>query len=152
MPAAVGQPAPDFSLTDQQNNKVSLADLKGQKALLVFIPFPFTGICQNELCAIRDDYSALEGLGAKIVVITCDTRHANRRWTEDNNFQFQILSDFWPHGETCKAYGCFNETTGSAWRASFVLDANGLVREIIRTEALNIPREHEAYSKALAAV
>jgi peroxiredoxin len=150
--ATIGQPAPDFTLADQQNNQVSLSDLKGQKSIIVFIPFPFTGNCEAELCSIRDDYAALEGHSAKIVAITCDTRHANRRWTEDNNFQFPILSDFWPHGATCQAYGCFNETTGSAWRWSFVLDAEGIVREIIKTDALNIVREHAAYDKALAAI
>lgn len=152
MAAQIGQPAPDFTLLDQQGNKVSLSDFKGQKTIVVFIPFPFTGNCQNELCAIRDDYSQFEGLGAKIVSITCDTRHANRRWTEDNNFQFPILSDFWPHGATCQAYGCFNETTGSAWRWSFVLDAEGIVRDIIKSESLSEVREHAAYEKALAAV
>ena len=60
MPAVVGQPAPDFSLRDQSNNTVSLADLKGQKALIVFIPFPFTGTCDGEACALRDDLGALE--------------------------------------------------------------------------------------------
>jgi peroxiredoxin (alkyl hydroperoxide reductase subunit C) len=152
MPAVIGQPAPNFELRDQQNNVVSLSDLRGQRVLLVFIPFPFTGTCQNELCAIRDDFSDLEGMGARIVAITCDTRHANRRWTEDQGFQFPILSDFWPHGATCQAYGCFNEATGGALRWSFLIDENGVVREIIKSQTPAEAREHAAYARALAAV
>jgi peroxiredoxin len=152
LPATIGQPAPDFTLQDQQNNPVSLADLKGSKALIVFIPFPFTGICQGELCAIRDDLAGLEGLGAKVVAITCDTRHSNRVWSEQNDFTFPILSDYWPHGETTKTFGCFNEATGGSWRWSFVLDQNGIVREIIKTETTSQPREYEQYKKALASV
>jgi peroxiredoxin len=152
MAATIGQKAPDFRLPDQQNNPVSLEDLRGSKALIVFIPFPFTGICLGELCAIRDDLPSLEGLGAKVIAITCDTRHANRVWSEQNGFQFPILSDYWPHGVTCQSYGCFNEATGGSWRWSFVLDAEGIVREIVKTETTSQPREYEAYKKALASI
>jgi len=150
--AEIGGLAPNFHLPDQQNNIVSLADLNGQKALIVFIPFPFTGVCQGELCTIRDDYGSLSALGAKVVAITCDTRHSNRRWTEDNNFQFPILADYWPHGAVTQAYGCFNEATGGAWRWSFVLDAEGVVRAIVKSDALSQPREFEAYKTALSKV
>ncbi len=152
MPAVIGQAAPDFQLQDQQNNPVSLADLRGQKALIVFIPFPFTGICQAELCAIRDDYAALQALDARIVAITCDTRFSNDRWSQDQGFQFPVLSDFWPHGAVSQSYGCFAEAVGAAMRWTFVLDANGIVREIIKSEALSQPREHAAYQKALATI
>ncbi|HLF71778.1 MAG TPA: redoxin domain-containing protein [Dehalococcoidia bacterium] len=151
MPATVGQPAPDFNLRDHQNNQVSLADLRGQKSLIVFIPFPFTGNCQGELCAIRDDFGSLEALGAKVLAITCDTGPSNRRWAEENNFQFQLLSDFWPHGAVAQSYGCFNDMLGCALRWSFVLDGDGVVREIIKTENMGQVREFESYKKALSA-
>ena len=41
---------------------------------------------------------------------------------------FPVLSDFWPHGATAQAYGCFNEQVGVAMRASYILDADGIVR------------------------
>ncbi|VAV92552.1 hypothetical protein MNBD_ACTINO01-2452, partial [hydrothermal vent metagenome] len=43
MTLAAGTPAPDFTLIDQNKEEVSLDALKGSKALIVFIPFPFTG-------------------------------------------------------------------------------------------------------------
>ena len=62
------------------------------------------------------------------------------------------LSDYWPHGATAQAYGAFNEERGAANRYTFVLDAGGVVREVINTESLGIAREFEAYAEALAKV
>jgi peroxiredoxin len=152
MPAAVGQPAPDFSLRDHQGNTVSLADLKGSKSLIVFIPFPNTGICDSEACALRDDYSSLSADGSKVVIITAHASPLNKMWAEKHNIPFPVLSDYWPHGATAKAYGCFNEQVGVAMRASYVLDADGIVREIIQTGALGEQREHSQYAKALGAL
>lgn len=152
MPAVIGQPAPDFSLRDQANNTVSLADLKGQKALIVFIPFPFTGICDSEACAVRDDLKALQDLGAKVVVITAHAGPTNRKWAAENNLTFPVLSDFWPHGAVAQAYGAFNDQIGVAVRQSFVLDKDGIVREIIKSEQLGQAREHAAYARALAQI
>lgn len=150
MAATIGQAAPDFTLTDQDNNKVSLADLRGQKALVVFIPFPFSSICQAELCEIRDDLSNLAGLGAKVVVITVGSRHVLQKWAEEQKFAFPVLSDFWPHGAVAQAYGCFNDQLGVATRATYVLDATGTVRAIVQTDSIGQARAHEEYAKALS--
>jgi len=151
MPAEVGKPAPDFTLRDTDNNPVSLSDLKGKKAVIVFIPFPWTGICDGEACAIRDD-QGFQNEGAETVIITTYPRPALKQWSEQNNLGVKVLSDFWPHGATAQAYGCFNEQMGVAMRASFVLDENGIVKEIIRTDTLPEKREHDLYKKALSAI
>ena len=152
MPATVGQKAPDFKLKDQKNQDVSLEDLKGHKALVVFIPHPFTGICESEVCALRDDASALAGLDAKVVVITNYPRPALNEWATKLGVEFPLLSDFWPHGDVAREYGSFNETFGVTMRWSFVLDKDGIVREIIKTDALPQAREHAAYSRALSSI
>ena len=152
MSLSIGDAAPEFVLKDQEGNEVSLNDLKGRKTLLVFIPFPFTGLCEGELCDIRDNLHRLESLDANVISITCDTRPANKAWADSQNFTFSILSDFWPHGVTAQAYGCFNETTGSAMRATYVLDADGIVRDIIATDSLGDTRSVADYPKALEAI
>ena len=149
---AIGQPAPAFELRNQAKELVSLDDFKGRKTLIVFIPFPFTGICDAEGCAIRDGLGALEAMDANVVVITAHSTPTNAKWAAENNFEFPILSDYWPHGEVSQAYGTFNDTLGAAMRTSFVLDADGIVRDIIATESLGVAREHEAQMNALAAV
>ncbi len=152
MPATIGQPAPDFSLPNHDRARLSLADLKGDKALVVFIPFAFTGICKGELCALRDASDALANLDARVVVITCNAGPSNGAWARENNLPFPILSDFWPHGATSMAYGAFNEDLGCANRHTFVLDAEGVVRDIIATDSLGTAREHAAYVAALEAL
>lgn len=146
---AVGKAAPDFLLRDQSGQRRGLADLAGSKAMVIFMPFAFTRTCEGEMCTLRDNLHHLESSGAKFLVITCDTRHSNRRWAEDQGFNFPILSDFWPHGEVSRAYGSFNEAIGASMRATFVLDENGVVTEIIATERLDIPRDFEEYERAL---
>ena len=99
---AVGDTAPDFTLKDQNGNDVTLSALRGKPVVIVFYPFTFTGVCQGELCEIRDDPSAFERAGAQVLAISCDTRHAQRVWAEQQGFTFPVLSDFWPHGEVAQ--------------------------------------------------
>src|SRR6185312_11838655 len=79
---AVGDVAPDFTLKDQHGNDVTLSALRGKPVVLVFYPFTFTGVCEGELCEIRDDPSVFEGAGAAVLAISCDTRHAQAQWAE----------------------------------------------------------------------
>ncbi|MGZ4690543.1 MAG: peroxiredoxin [Acidimicrobiia bacterium] len=153
MTVEVGQAAPDFTLKDQAGNDVSLSDYKGkQPVVLVFYPFTFTGVCQGELCAIRDDPSTFESAGAAVLAISCDTRHAQAQWAEQQGFTFPVLSDFWPHGAVAKSYGVFNEQLGCANRASFVIDKDGKVAATFASANLATPRSRDEYASALAQV
>jgi peroxiredoxin len=68
--ATVGAPAPAFELRDTEGNMVSLESLKGRKTHVVINPFPFTGTCEGELCAIRDRLADLNELDANVVAIS----------------------------------------------------------------------------------
>ena len=149
MTVQVGSTAPAFSLKDQDGNDVTLDGLTADKTLLVFIPFPFTGICEGELCEIRDHLGDLSESGVQVVVITCDTRYSNKKWAEEQGFNFPILSDFWPHGQVAQQYGCFNDTLGVAQRATYVIDADRVVRRVITTDSITTPRDFESYEGAL---
>lgn len=152
MAIEIGRPAPDFTLPNQEREPVSLSDLRDRRTLLVFIPFPFTGVCEAELCTLRDHLADLSALDANVVAITCDTPFANKRWSEDNAFGFSVLSDFWPHGEVARAYGAFNEAIGAANRRTVILDADGVVRAVVESPDLGTPREYDAYVEALAVI
>ena len=152
MSISIGQPAPDFSLPDQNGEVVSLAGLEGSKTLLVFMPFPFTGVCDGEVCAIRDDIADLRDLEANVAVVTCHARPTNARWAQEHGLDYPVLSDFWPHGEVASAYGVFNEKLGVATRSTFVIDSQGVVQDVIATDSLGTAREHDAYAEALAAI
>ncbi len=152
MTAQVGAPAPDFELVDQNRNRVSLADFKGHKTMVVFIPNPFTGVCEGEVCEIRDNIAALGSSDAKVVVITTHGMFTNKTWADQLGVDFPILADYWPHGAVATAYGCFNEKLGIAERSTYVLDADGIVSEIIASDSLGTPREFASYTDALAAL
>jgi len=80
VPVEIGQEAPDFTLKDQDGNDVTLSSFRGQQSVvLVFYPFTFTGVCQGELCEIRDDPSAFDAADAQVLAISCDTRHRRPR-------------------------------------------------------------------------
>ncbi len=149
MPLAIGSPAPEFTLLDTRKAPFGLAQTRGRKTLIVFIPFPFTGICDGEACTLRDHFADLNALDANVVIITTYPYPANKRWAAENGFAFPVLSDFWPHGEVSRRYGVFNEERGCANRATFVLDADGIVREIVASASLGTPREYAAYVAAL---
>jgi peroxiredoxin len=149
---AIGDTAPDFTLKDQHGNDVTLSALRDKPVVLVFYPFTFTGVCEGELCEIRDDPSAFERAGAQVLAISCDSRHAQRIWAEQQGFTFPVLSDFWPHGGVAKAYGVFNEELGCANRATFVIDANGKIVSTFSSPNLGTPRAKAEYEAALSQV
>ncbi|MEY2588712.1 MAG: mycoredoxin-dependent peroxiredoxin [Acidimicrobiaceae bacterium] len=150
MAVEVGQEAPDFTLKDQTNTEVRLSSFRGDKAVaLVFYPFTFTGVCQGELCELRDDNSKYEQAGMQVLAVSCDSRHAQAKWAEEQGFGFPVLSDFWPHGEVAKAYGVFNEALGCANRGTFIIDKEGKVVDSFATENLATPRDASSYQAAL---
>lgn len=148
MTLQIGTAAPEFTLLNQSREPVSLADLKGARSVIVFIPFAFTRTCQGELCQIRDEYSMFNDAGARVVAVTCNTLHANRSWAEQQGFEFDILSDFWPHGAVSRSYESFNEDYGYAERTTYFLD-DGIVTGVTRSDALGEARDFEDYRMAL---
>jgi peroxiredoxin len=148
-----GQAAPDFTLKDQDGNDVTLSSFRGsQSVVIVFYPFTFTGVCEGELCALRDDLSEFDAVKAQVLAISCDSRHAQKQWSTQQGFTFPVLSDFWPHGEVAKAYGVFNDALGCANRATFVLDKDGVISSTFSSPDLGTPRAKAEYEEALAKV
>lgn len=151
MPAEIGQPAPDFTLKNHDGQEVSLSDYRGDKAVaLVFFAFTFSGICEDELCQIRDDFAEFASADVQVVAVSCNARHAQGKWAEENGYEFPVLSDFWPHGEVTQAYGVFNEVLGAPHRATFLIDRDGVVVDHFQTPDVLTPREKERYTEALA--
>jgi peroxiredoxin len=148
--ADIGSKAPAFSGTDQHGEAVSLEGLAGTPVLLVFYPFTFTGICEGELCRLRDDHSQFEAAGVQIVAVSCDPGPSQKRWAEEQGWTFPVISDFWPHGAIAQAYGVFNEERGCAWRATILIGADGTVVDTFSTDSLGTPREADRYTEALA--
>lgn len=151
MTIEVGQPAPAFTLKDQDGADVSLSDFAGEKAVaLVFYPFTFTGICEGELCQLRDDIAIYETAGVQVLAVSCDSKNSQKVWAEQQGYTFPLLSDFWPHGAAAQAYGVFNDVVGCANRATFLIDTDGIVVDAFATDSLGTAREADRYAEALA--
>ncbi len=152
MPLAVGDRAPDFTLKDQNNQDVRLADFHGRKAvLLVFYPLAFTGTCQGELTEIRDHLPVYSNDAVQVVTVSVDSTYSHKVWSLQQGFEFPLLADFWPHGGVASAYDVFDQSTGRANRGTFLIDAAGVIRfaEMLGPRE---PRDQTAWQQALKAL
>ena len=149
---AVGSVAPDFELTNQHGQKVSLASFRDKKNVVVlFYPFAFSGICTGELCALRDDLAPFQNDQVELLAISCDPMYSLKAFADAEKYEFSLLADFWPHGEVAKKYGVFQAERGFSTRGTFVIDKSG----VIRWSVVNGPgeaRDVAAYKAALAAI
>ena len=127
MSLSAGDRAPEFSLPDQDKQVVSLADLRGTPVLLVFYPFAFSGICTGELCQLRDELTTYTDAGVRVLAISTDPVFSLKAFKAQEGFDFDLLSDFWPHGSVAQEYGVFNDKAGMALRGTFLIDAQGTV-------------------------
>lgn len=147
---AVGAPAPDFTLRDQNQQSVTLSEFRAAKnVLLVFFPLAFTGICQGELDQLRDHLPDYENDASVVLAISVGPPSTHKVWATQSGFTFRLLSDFWPHGAVSQAYGVFNDAAGYPNRGTFVIDRSG----IIQFAEVNQPgeaREQQLWTKARA--
>ncbi len=152
MSLEIGQAAPDFTLSNQFGEKVTLSSFQGKKnVVVVFYPYSFTGTCTGELCALRDDLSSFQNENAELLAISVDSMFVQKVFATQENYNFPVLSDFWPHGAVAQAYGIFDEASGSAQRGTYIIDKEGILRwQVVngRGDARNIGD----YKGALAAL
>ena len=150
MSLLVGDQAPDFTLTNQHGESVTLSEFKGKKAVvLVFFPFAFTGICTGELCELRDNFGIFEADNIELLAISCDSKFTQKVFAEQEGYKFSVLSDFWPHGAVAQAYDVFLQEPGMATRATFVINKDG----VVTTKFVTAPgqaRNFADYKKAIA--
>jgi peroxiredoxin len=150
MSVEVGEQAPDFELKDQHGSPVRLSGFQGTKnVVLVFYPLAFSGVCSGELCALRDDFPEVTRDDVELLTVSVDSTFVLRTWADRDNFDFSLLSDFWPHGDVAKLYGVFDEDRGVATRGTFIIDKAG----VLRWKVVNpIPqaRDIAEYKKELA--
>jgi peroxiredoxin len=150
MSVEVGDLAPDFTLKDQNNQEISLADFRGEKAvLLVFYPLAFTGVCAGELCALRDDLPTFSNDQVELLTVSVDSVFSHRVWADQEGFKFPLLSDFWPHGAVAQTYGVFDQLKGLAVRGTFLIDTEGVVRYKVVSSIPNARNQAE-YASAIA--
>lgn len=120
-----GARAPDFSLSNQDGDTVSLKDLEGQYSVLVFYPLDFSPICTDQLSVYQEVLPELEARGVKLYGISVDSAFAHKAFQDQLGVSIPLLSDFQPKGEVAKAYGAYIDERGHNQRA-LVLIGPGL--------------------------
>jgi peroxiredoxin (alkyl hydroperoxide reductase subunit C) len=152
MPIGIGVPAPEFELKDQHGQDVRLSSFRGRRnVLLVFYPLAFTGVCQGELCSLRDNLNDFVNDAVQTLTVSVDSSPAHRVWGEREGYTFPLLADFWPHGAVARAYGVFNEERGTANRGTFLIDKEGIVR-FAEMNPAGQARDQEGWRAAIAAL
>ena len=151
MSADVGSKAPDFTLTNQDRQPVTLSQQRGKPVVLAFFPAAFSSVCKKELCTFRDSLAQLNKAQAQVFGISVDTFFAFKAFQDQQQLNFPLLSDF--NKQVIRDYGVFNEDMiglkGIAKRAVFVLDKDGIVRH---REVLDDARNEPNYQKVYGAV
>ena len=152
MAVEVGQEAPDFELRDQHGKPVQLSSFRGAKnVVLVFYPLAFSEVCSGELCALRDSFPEGARDDVELLTVSVDSSYAHRVWADREGFGFELLSDFWPHGDVARRYGVFNEDRGISVRGTFIIDSGGVIRWKVVNPTPQA-RDIADYQKALAAL
>lgn len=103
----LNQPAPDFSLLDQDSHQHSLSMYKGKWLLIYFYPKDDTPGCTKEACNFRDSFHELQTLGVSILGISKDSVESHKRFATKYNLNFPLLSD--PNHEIIEKYDSWGE-------------------------------------------
>jgi peroxiredoxin len=128
MAVRTGDAAPEFDLEVTHLERARLSSLREQaNVLLVFHPFAFTPVCEDEARDLQENLQSFRDAGTEIVFVSCDPSAARQAWKRELGAEYTFASDFWPHGAAAKAYGVFNEETGAPHRGTFLIDRGGTV-------------------------
>jgi len=96
MALQIGDPAPDFTLPDQDGNPVTLSSLRGQRVVIYFYPKDDTPGCTKEACNFRDQWAAIENKSMVVLGISKDGAASHRKFIKKYNLPFSLLSDAEP--------------------------------------------------------
>jgi len=127
----VDEKAPDFTLRSIEGKEVALSDYLARKNVVIsFVPAAWTPVCSAQWPGYNIARQTFEKRDTVLIGITTDNAPTLYAWTKNmGTMWFQVLSDFWPHGEVAKKYGVLR-TDGTAERAVFVVDKKGVIRYI----------------------
>jgi len=134
MPAA-GEPAPDFTLPDQDDTPVRLSDLRGSKIVLYFYPKDDTSGCTTQACDLRDNITEFDARGARVIGVSPDPAASHRTFRGKYDLPFTLLAD--TGHEVAERYGVWKQKTlyGRTYmgieRTTFVIDENGTIERVL---------------------
>jgi thioredoxin-dependent peroxiredoxin len=131
-----GRPAPDFTLTSDSGDAVTLSSFRGKPVILYFYPKDDTPGCTAQACGIRDAYGEFERAGAVVLGVSPDSEASHGKFRSKYDLPFTLLAD--PEHEVAAQYGVwvekknYGKTSMGIERSTFVIDADGNVARVMR--------------------
>ena len=139
MGVLVGKPAPDFTAGAVMGNgdivdAFTLSDaIKGKKAVIFFYPLDFTFVCPSELIAFDHRYEEFQKRGVEVIGVSIDSVFTHNAWRNTSindggigQVKYPLVADV--KHEICQAYDVEFDAAGVAFRGSFLIDEDGVVR------------------------
>ncbi|MTD57476.1 thioredoxin-dependent thiol peroxidase [Amycolatopsis pithecellobii] len=132
---STGDPAPDFTLSDSEGNKVSLSDYRGQRVVVYFYPAAGTPGCTKQACDFRDNLAELNGAGYQVLGISPDKPEKLAKFAAAEKLTFPLLSD--PEKAVLTEWSAFGEKKNygrivqGVIRSTFVVDPEGKIEKAL---------------------
>jgi len=123
-----GAVAPEFALHSTPDQTLALHELRGRPVVLAFYPADWSPVCGDQITLyneMREEFARYE---AQLLGISVDGVWCHRAYADAKHVHFPLLSDFEPKGAVCRSYGAYAEAQGTAERALFVVDGEGIIR------------------------
>ena len=135
---------PEFKVQAYHNGKfttVSSEDIKGKWAIFFFYPADFTFVCPTELVDMAEKYEQFKAMGVEIYSVSTDSHFVHKAWHDASEsirkIQYPMLAD--PTGALSRAFGVMIEEDGMAYRGTFVVNPEGLIK-LVEIQANSIGR------------
>jgi len=146
----IGTQAPDFNIVGTDLQAITKENYKGKNLVILFIPLAFTSVCTQEMCTARDDRNNYTNLNAEVLGISVDSPFVLKKWSEDNNLNFKLGSDF--GRKMSKDYDTlftddFAGLSEFSKRSAFIIDSKGVLQYIEMVESGKIPDFEKIKSK-----
>ncbi len=152
MTVATGQTAPEFTLKDQSQKEVKLADFRGKKnVVIIFYPLDWSPTCTQEHACVVNEMRRFEQLNAQVLGISVDSAWSHKAYAEKMHIEYPLLADFQPRGAVGTQYGVYLADKGITGRAIFIVGKDG---KIVWAKNYDIPvvPDVDEVAKALSAI
>ena len=130
----VGMKAPDFTLSDQEGNPVTLSAFRGQKVVLYFYPRDNTPGCTRQACAFAGAYQGFRDRNVAVIGVSKDSVASHKRFAEKYNLPFTLAAD--PELQAIQAYGVWQEkklygkVSMGVVRSTYLIDEEGVIVKV----------------------
>lgn len=133
MQTLINTKVPEFKVEAYHNDAfrtVTDKDLNGKWSIFFFYPADFTFVCPTELGDMADKYAEFQKMGVEVYSVSTDTHFTHKAWHDASEtikkIKYPMLAD--PTGHLSRAFGVHIEEAGLAYRGTFLVNPEGLIK------------------------